>query len=170
MGASDEPKVIGMQCERGRCGLQPRTPRRETCAAVLSDLSDLSTTLMLRNLTGLTRNQQRSFSTSFLCVPLAVALLALAAFHCTRRRPDSPAIRPKMRVVPVPVRSDNYACEDAFSLLARNNAVRAYAMLLHPGCTDLLIDDDTKTAAAVDPYDVKKGVRLCSPSEFFVKY
>jgi len=60
---------------------------------------------MLRNLAGLTRNQQRSFSTSLL---------------------------PKMRIVPVPVRSDNYAY--------------------------LLIDDDTKTAAAVDPYNVKKVI------------
>lgn len=70
-------------------------------------------TLMLRNLAGLTRNQQHSFSTSLLWVTLAIALLALAAVHYTRRRPDSPAFRPKMRIVPVPVRSDNYACEEA---------------------------------------------------------
>jgi len=46
--------------------------------------------------------------------------------------PPSPLSSPKMRIVPVPVRSDNYAY--------------------------LLIDEETKNAAAVDPFDVKKVI------------
>lgn len=55
--------------------------------------------------------------------------LSLSAFrHSTFSRPFSTTIPNKMRVVPVPVRSDNYAY--------------------------LLIDEQTMKAAAVDPYDM----------------
>lgn len=122
---------------------------------------------MLRNLTSLFRNQQRSFSTAFLYVSIGAALVALAAVYCTSRRPDSPTIRPKMRIVPVPVRSDNYACEEVFTAV-KSAATCAHAVFRHLICADLLIDDETKTAAAVDPYDVKKGVRDCASLCFFV--
>jgi len=55
--------------------------------------------------------------------------------HITRRAFTTSSLSlaaAKMRVVPVPVRSDNYAY--------------------------LLIDEETKTAAAVDPFDVKKVI------------
>ena len=50
--------------------------------------------------------------------------------HIISKRSFSQSSCLKMKIVPVPVRSDNYAY--------------------------LLIDDSTKKAAAVDPYDMKK--------------
>ena len=60
-------------------------------------------------------------------------MLSLAArgFNTTLvRRNLSTAARAKMKVIPVPVRSDNYAY--------------------------LLVDEESKKAVAVDPYDVPK--------------
>lgn len=63
-----------------------------------------------------------------------------------------------MRIVPVPVRSDNYACE-LLCFTGFDNILETFPrMTLTFYCLqDLVIDEATKTAAAVDPYDVKKG-------------
>lgn len=70
---------------------------------------------------------RRSFSLSAVCV------LALGIYlNYKPRSAIVPATSQKMKIVPVPVRSDNYAY--------------------------LLIDEETKIAAAVDPFDVAKGL------------
>lgn len=105
----------------------------------------------------------RSFSVSALCV----ILLAAGYTQWTKKPTRDNFIHPpttfhnstKMRIVPVPVRSDNYACECLFSwkkLVAESPAARRNVHA-DSGFADLLVDEATKTAAAVDPYDVKKG-------------
>jgi hypothetical protein len=64
---------------------------------------------MLRNISRISNllPSRRAFSTTALCV---LALLAALAVY---REPTSATKSANMRVVPVPVRSDNYACKNS---------------------------------------------------------